>query len=183
MGELKMAAADAFVNGMQKGLEGLITGTMKAKDAFKQMAVGILKSIAQMIAKQMILNMLMGTPIGNMMGLKPEARHGGIISPPGYRSFETGGIATGSNSGYTATLHGTEAVVPLGNDRSIPVKLKGGSGSTNNTTVNVNMEGGSSTESTEEQGRALGNAIQVAVTETIVNEQLPGGLLNPLGGG
>ena len=183
MGELKMAAADAFVNGMQKGLEGLITGTMKAKDAFKQMAVGILKSMAQMIAKQMILNMLMGTPIGNMMGLKPEARHGGIMSPPGYRSFETGGIATGSNSGYTATLHGTEAVVPLGNDRSIPVKLKGGSGSTNNTTVNVNMEGGSSTESTEEQGRALGNAIQVAVTETIVNEQLPGGLLNPLGGG
>jgi hypothetical protein len=37
--------------------------------------------------------------------------------------FATGGISTGSVSGYPVTLHGTEAVVPLPNGRSIPVDL------------------------------------------------------------
>jgi hypothetical protein len=37
--------------------------------------------------------------------------------------FAEGGIASGPLSGYAATLHGTEAVVPLSRDRSIPVKL------------------------------------------------------------
>ena len=37
--------------------------------------------------------------------------------------FRRGGIAEGPNSGYTTTLHGTEAVVPLDSSRSIPVDL------------------------------------------------------------
>jgi tape measure domain-containing protein len=39
-----------------------------------------------------------------------------------------GGIAYGSSSGYAALLHGTEAVVPLPNGRSIPVQMQGGGG-------------------------------------------------------
>jgi hypothetical protein len=38
-------------------------------------------------------------------------------------SFAEGGIASGSVGGFAATLHGTEAVVPLPNNRSIPVNL------------------------------------------------------------
>jgi hypothetical protein len=34
-----------------------------------------------------------------------------------------GGILSGPNSGYPATLHGTEAVVPLPDNRSIPVSM------------------------------------------------------------
>ena len=41
--------------------------------------------------------------------------------------FAKGGISTGDVAGYQATLHGTEAVVPLPDNRSIPVKLDSGS--------------------------------------------------------
>lgn len=44
---------------------------------------------------------------------------GGSESP----KFGKGGIATGAISGFQATLHGTEAVVPLPDGKSIPVKL------------------------------------------------------------
>lgn len=39
-------------------------------------------------------------------------------------SFDQGGIASGPKSGYTAMLHGTEAVVPLPDGRTIPVEVK-----------------------------------------------------------
>jgi len=38
-------------------------------------------------------------------------------------AFADGGIASGPISGFAATLHGTEAVVPLPNGRSIPVEI------------------------------------------------------------
>jgi len=44
-------------------------------------------------------------------------------APLGVFSMASGGIASGSVSGYSATLHGTEAVVPLPDNRSIPVSL------------------------------------------------------------
>jgi hypothetical protein len=40
----------------------------------------------------------------------------------GYRD---GGIATGPSSGYQATLHGTEAIVPLPDGKKIPVDMPG----------------------------------------------------------
>jgi hypothetical protein len=46
-------------------------------------------------------------------------------TPP---SAETGGVLVGSPNGYEATLHGTEAVVPLPDGRTIPVQTNGGGG-------------------------------------------------------
>lgn len=40
-------------------------------------------------------------------------------------SMADGGIATGPKSGYRATLHGNEAVIPLPNDNQIPVEMQG----------------------------------------------------------
>jgi hypothetical protein len=40
-------------------------------------------------------------------------------------SAANGGIATGPKSGYAATLHGTEAIVPLPNGNMIPVEMPG----------------------------------------------------------
>ena len=37
--------------------------------------------------------------------------------------FDVGGVSEGPTSGYSATLHGTEAVVPLPDNRTIPVSL------------------------------------------------------------
>ena len=55
--------------------------------------------------------------------------------------FAKGGIASGPETGYTAELHGTEAIVPLPDGRSIPVTMKGmggGMGGDTNITINVN---------------------------------------------
>ena len=38
--------------------------------------------------------------------------------------FAQGGISQGPKSGYMAMLHGLEAIVPLSNNRSIPVSFK-----------------------------------------------------------
>jgi hypothetical protein len=47
---------------------------------------------------------------------------GGLMDSVG---FAEGGISTGSESGHKETLHGTEAVVPLPNGKSIPVTFDG----------------------------------------------------------
>ena len=39
--------------------------------------------------------------------------------------YKFGGVATGPDSGYDTTLHGTEAVVPLPDGRTIPVQMVG----------------------------------------------------------
>jgi hypothetical protein len=40
------------------------------------------------------------------------------------KGFKDGGISDGPKSGYTALLHGLEAIVPLANNRSIPVSFR-----------------------------------------------------------
>jgi hypothetical protein len=47
-------------------------------------------------------------------------RFSDITGGGGYRY---GGITSGPRSGYTAVLHGTEAIVPLPDGKSIPVKM------------------------------------------------------------
>ena len=55
-------------------------------------------------------------------------------------AFADGGIASGSKSGFTALLHGTEAVVPLPNGNSIPVDFNADDLKLDNTTRNENAE-------------------------------------------
>jgi hypothetical protein len=53
-------------------------------------------------------------------GFKQNPKSAWHISDTGYAD---GGIATGPTTGYNALLHGTEAVVPLPNGKTIPVSL------------------------------------------------------------
>jgi len=53
-------------------------------------------------------------------GFRQNAKSPWHISRDGY---QYGGVASGPKSGYTALLHGTEAVVPLPDNRSIPVEM------------------------------------------------------------
>ena len=69
---------------------------------------------------------------------------GKISGAADYLGFSDGGVASGPSSGYPVALHGTEAVVPLPDGRTIPVSIKGdmgGGGSTNNITINVSGGG------------------------------------------
>ena len=193
VGKLGMAFKESFTDGLAKSFEQIITGTKSLSEAFKGMAKNILASLAKVIAKQLMLRALTaafgGTNFGKFLGVTPKAtaadtRYGGIQNPPGYRSYQDGGVASGPTSGYQATLHGTEAVVPLGNDRSIPVKMKGGAGSVTNTNVTVNVSGDGQTEtdiSGNSRGAAMGQLIANAIDERLQDEQRPGGMLNPGG--
>lgn len=83
---------------------------------------------------------------------------GGFVnSLPG---MAVGGIARGPTSGYPMALHGTEAVVPLPDGRTIPVAIQGGGvGATENVTFNINVSGGGDPEKI---ARAVSREVQRA---------------------
>lgn len=177
LAQVEMQFRDSFESGMQTAIQGLIEGTTNLKDAFLNMTKSILSAMAQVLAQQAAIAIMGSIPFFPGGGL--GSREGGILKSPGYRSFGTGGVSDGPDSGYPAMLHGTEAVVPLPNGRSIPVEMKGGMGG-NNVSVNVNMTTGeTSSEGAGEEAYALGRAISTAVSQELSKQQRPGGLLSP----
>ena len=167
---------------MSSAFTALVTGAKSAKAAFADMAVSILKDLAAMIVKMAILNMFKNTGFGNFIGL--GARSGGVFDQGKKMSgYATGGIAKGSTSGYPVMMHGTEAVVPLPNGKSIPVQMSGnGGGSTNNIVVNISTEGQSSKQgSSGPDMDKLGGAVAAAVQVELQNQKRSGGILNPYG--
>ena len=175
----------ALTDGLGSALLAIVDGSKSAKEAFSALAKSVIADIAKMAIRAAVLSFLfpgrqavatIGPPVPG------GGRYGGIMSPSGksfrYGGMAVGGIASGPESGYTATLHGTEAVVPLGNDRTIPVKFSAtGTGATSNVTVNVNMETGETTTTAEEDGKRLGIAISAAVQKELEIQRRPGGAL------
>lgn len=206
--ELQEGLRSSLQQGMAAGFEGLITGTKSVKQAFGDMATGILKMLAQMISQMLAARILMslfglampglssGLSSGPSPGTNPasiqgaldtvypgEFRYGGLAEPGGY---STGGIARGSQAGYPAILHGTEAVVPLPNGKSIPVEMNNSQATSNNSVVvNVAMGEGTSKQSQGESQGAnssqLGRLIAGAVQRELQEQQRPGGILSPYG--
>lgn len=178
---------DGFASDFANALVGVAEGTKTLKEAFGDMARSIIADITKMVIKALILEAILaaikmmsgGTsgPVADFFTKALGGRDGGIMSSPGYRSFSDGGVTSGPQSGYPATLHGTEAVVPLPNNRSIPVEMKGGMGNVNNVNVNIDMQNGSS-NITADQGNAFGAAISAAVIDEIAKQQRSGGLLS-----
>ena len=165
-------------SGFQNMFMALIDGTQSFGDAMKGVMKQVLADLAAAYVKAAALKALQsfGIPL-------PGARYGGIMSPSG-KSFGYGGIATGPKSGYAAMLHGTEAVVPLGNDRSIPVEMTGGGGGMNTVNVSVNVSGNGQTAMTSNGGGALegmGRQIGALVQQHLQQEMRPGGILNSQG--
>ena len=176
---IELELANSIQNSMQSAFEGmfqaLIDGTKSFGDAMKDVMKQLLADLAAAYMKAAALKML------SAMGMGLPARYGGELSASG-KSFAAGGIASGPTSGYLATLHGREAVVPLGNDRSIPVDIKGASGNVVN--VAVNISGGQSQTSASGGGadmQALGRSIGGLVQQHLQTEMRPGGLLNRQG--
>ena len=202
---------DSVAQGMESELatafDGIITGTMSVKQAFQSMGISILRILSKLIAEMIavrILQSIIGisfadtaspsdvTPDLNLPTpdlpeitfdipdiTMPEMNIGG---PP----MSVGGIASGPKSGFPATLHGTEAVVPLPGGRSIPVEMKGSGGTMNqenNITVNISNDGTSTTEGAgaDLDTKALGKAVAKAVQNEIQNQKRNGGMLSPYG--
>ena len=112
-----------------------------------------------------------------------DYRNGGVSSNgKKLQGYATGGVARGSTSGYPATLHGTEAVVPLPNGRAIPVDMKDSGATNNNIVVNISTDGQSSTQgSSGPDMDKLGGAVAAAVQVELQNQKRSGGILNPYG--
>ena len=174
--ELANSTASILQGGFVSMFQAMIDGTKSFGDAMKDVMKQVLADLAAAYMRAAALKMLqaMGLP-----GL--PARYGGVLSPSG-KSFATGGIASGPESGYMATLHGNEAVIPLGNDRSVPVEMKGNAGN-NVVNVTVNMSDGQASTSVqgEQQMQGMGRAIGGLVQQHLQQELRPGGLLNQQG--
>lgn len=195
--------------GMETAFMSIIDGSKSAKQAFGDMAKSILASIAQMIVKMLVLKMLQtampslfgksggtttpdGVPMGRGEQYAGYVKKGGIPFPMakgGYslnkHNYSRGGMARGAQSGYAATLHGNEAVVPLPDNRSIPVTLNGAGGQNNNVTVNVAMDSSGNVSQNSQQDGAqagkLGSMIAAAVQQELQFQKRSGGILNPYG--
>lgn len=83
--------ADALANDISSGLTDIITGTVDLKTGFTQMAISILKDIAQIIIKmevqillQTLLNSLQGGVGGGSSGSGIHAATGGAIHGPSH---------------------------------------------------------------------------------------------------
>lgn len=188
--------AMSFEEGMVDAFGQVIAGSMKAKDAFRAFAEMMIQEASRAIAKLLIMealtktmSMITGAPgVGPISALFQGGRYGGVMKAPRARhggvfdKYSTGGVARGSDAGYLAMLHGTEAVVPLPNGRSIPVEMSGGGAQTNNVSVNVNVQNDGRTDTTTEgDSREMGKAIAAAVQQEIQTQRRPGGLLSPYG--
>jgi len=176
----------------------MIDGTKSAKEAFKDFFKMMMQEAARAIAKLLVMQAItsamgfFGVPTGTgpIAQLFNFGRYGGIMEPPKMRyggvldQYSMGGIAQGSQAGHLAMLHGTEAVVPLPNGRSIPVELSGGGSQTNNVSVNVNIEnsGQANTEMQGNNANEFAKSIANVVQREIQNQKRPGGLLSPYGG-
>jgi len=159
---------------MTTAFEDMITGAKTAKEAFSAMAKSMLAELAKIIAKRLMLKAL------GALGFAD----GGITPKLKGRSYTVGGVARGPSTGYQATLHGNEAVVPLPSGGAIPVQGTGLGGGTNNVTVNVNVDNNGNATSNAQgggMGQDLGKVVAKAVQEELQYQKRSGGILNPYG--
>ena len=191
---------DTFQDGLDDMFLSIINGTASAKDAFKQLAVVVIQEMQKILAVRMassIIQMMTGmfpgsglpdtsgpgphmspvTPQPSILDSMNTGRYGGTFGKKGYAS---GGIADGPQSGYNVLMHGREAIVPLPDGDKIPVQLTGKGQGPVNSVINVTVNNEGDTETSEEESSALGEAIQMAVTREISEQQRPGGLLSPI---
>lgn len=189
MTQLGNAVGESLENGMVSAFEGIIDGTKDVKDAFKDLATGILKEMSKVIANKLAAQIIGSMfPVSNVpvseSYLPDNFRYGGYTSGK-LPQANVGGVLSGPQAGYPVMMHGTEAVVPLPNGREIPVQMKNGGG-VNNVTVNVNVDNnGNATTTTEAQSSQdagkLGQMISQAVQKELQNQKRSGGILNPYG--
>ena len=87
-----------------------------------------------------------------------------------------GGIASGPNSGYLSLLHGTEAVIPLANGKSVPVELAGASDKAGLSSVMQQMQSAFSAAATANNNNQASVQTQKETTAKDQIQELPSAL-------
>ena len=194
MDQLKLKAdpatkimTSAFTN-MDSALDSLIDGSKDFKEAFGDMTLGILKDISKLITKMTIVRLLLmafpqlgAVPGINALAGLPTGNRGGYATKKGFRSFGSGGVVPG---------HGNRDTVPamLTPGEVVTNPARGQfAGQNNNVVVNVSIDGNgnSSSQTAEQQGKQaalMGKLVSGAITEELMRQKRPGGILSPYGG-
>jgi len=142
-----------FVGGMLETINDALTGEITLSEAFDQVVEHVMGAVEGII--DYLTNIDWMGIISDGLGMLGDIG-GAALDLIG---FSAGGIASGPTSGYPAMLHGTEAVVPLPDGRSIPVSLEGtGGGGGGNATFNINVSGGKGDP--ESIAKAVGKEVQ-----------------------
>ena len=120
-----LAAIEASGLELRKQTEQLVQVTVPAVVG----ALELVATAANKVASK--LNQVAGGQAGIDQNIQTvqKLRSGANIDPFTGKTYAKGGIASGPSSGFPATLHGTEAVVPLPDGKTIPVSIQGGMGS------------------------------------------------------
>lgn len=138
--EAATTLVDGGLNHLTNAFAGLIDGTEKMSQVWKNLAKAMLADLAKIIAKQITLNLVSG--ISKSISATAETGAvfpGKVTKTVPLRQFESGGVVRRP----TLALFGEgkaskgEAFVPLPDGRRIPVNLTNGGGSTN---VNITVQ-------------------------------------------
>lgn len=168
LGKVAADAGEQFMGSFQQGIEdvfmNIATGSMKAGQALKEFAKGVLKAIAQVMAKlaaAKIVSTLFGGTAQALGGVVP-----GNMGPPvegsfalgGVQRFAAGGIARRPTLAMFGEGRGAEAFVPLPDGRSIPVSFLGGGGGAGQVNVTIHaLDGASVAQVLTKNKRLLSN--------------------------
>jgi len=118
-------------------ITGAIDRISELKDKVKSKITSVMPMIKKLWNEHVAGILMPEVTIPDWVGMGLAGKKFGPLPAP--QEFREGGIARGPMSGYTAMLHGTEAVVPLGGGRSIPVEMKGGGSNIFN--INIDASG------------------------------------------
>ena len=150
LNDLYQGIANTVQSGLVDAIDGAIKGTMTLGD--------VARSVFGAIQRQLI----------------NFAATSFLRAIPGIGGFFANGGVTKPNKSYIVGERGPELFTPGVTGRVTPNHEMGG-GSTN-VVVNVDASG-SSVQGDEEEGRALGVALSVAIETELIKQKRPGGLL------
>tara|TARA_Y100000004_G_C8956672_1_gene431161 strand:+ start:110 stop:1747 length:1638 start_codon:yes stop_codon:yes gene_type:complete len=154
LGSILMNIIDAVVKPFEIAFENLKTVVSTIFDGIESVIMGFIDIVKPPLEE------IFGF-VGDVVGGVGDAIGsvvGGVGDFVGGIFAHSGGVFSGPASGYPATLHGTEAVVPLPDGSTIPVTLKGmGGAGGENITVNISVSGGGNAR---EVARAVSQEVQ-----------------------
>jgi len=180
--EASKQLAQVGLQGISDGITNLVVnGTLN----FREFAASLLRDMARIIMQQIVMKSLMqalgfggGLDLSsffvknrNPVDVSKVSADLSQFRPGAVKLMAKGGITRGVSIAGEA---GPEAVVPLPDGRSIPVRMQG-----EGAKVVVNVDAtGSSVEGDPGQAKQLGNAIGAAVRQELIKQKRPGGLLS-----
>lgn len=104
-----------------KHISGIVDVWKKAFTSFKDFFSGFIDAIMDFLSPLIDAIKFVVEGVGSVAGMIGD----GIGAVGGLLGFADGGVVSGPTSGYPVALHGTEAVVPLPDGKTIPVSITG----------------------------------------------------------